>query len=516
MFAADPAGLAGSLFSLPERWASVNELVKVADQLRPDRPPAEFTEEEIFNMSKAVTYLHASRYSLEASYLYAMILAWRHSRNLQDLWGSFIYVLNYAKVAHTNAHLSIVYDLLVTELERMPESSSASTQLKEFHCHYELACIESHTITTQGSQELAQSIAGHIDKFQSISHRVNLRAMFPDDHYGLDFKTAALTLRLELHGTANIADFIFDGNTWEVKEIARRMIEKLNECNRGYFIKIDDSEAQEIQRLRSCLRWCAGELRTTAALSESWRFGLPAAEIKAGRGMMVMLAGYFTSVFHWLWGRFLNLQQYARTTQDKQHLEWAYVPNGLRSSVGVLKAVCYLPSRYLDYREKFVDSRKHLKSAGSLHVAMIDCLEKIQELPDEELGQIYVESILVGNNYIKGALSPEELGSRRAVFDFMRPSALDRIRKTLMVIIPESGVGEDWTDDGDSSFQNTALRQTLAPSLRSESLRWMKQKWKHSMTSLSSRASRHRSRSNSDVSMSFVSNQMNSLMISDT
>jgi hypothetical protein len=127
-FAADPAGLAGSLVSLPECWTSVHELVKVADQLRPDRTPQEYTEEEICNMKKAVIYFHISRCYLEASYLYAVILAWNYSRDLQDRWTSFSYVLCYAGVAYTDAHLSIVSCLLLTELENISQSSSESVQ----------------------------------------------------------------------------------------------------------------------------------------------------------------------------------------------------------------------------------------------------------------------------------------------------------------------------------------------------------------------------------------------------
>jgi hypothetical protein len=515
-FAADPAGLAGSLVSLPACWTSVNELVKVADQLRPERPPEDFTKEEISNVEGAVTYLHSSRCLLEASYLYAMLLAWRYSRNLQDSWRSFTFVLDYAKVASTNAHLSIVSHLLVTMLERKSESTSCFAKLKEFHCHYHLARIESYEVTAHESQEFTQSIAGHIDRFQSISHSVNLRAMLPKNHKELDFETAAMKLRLELHGTASLFNFMFDGNIWEVKEIARRMIETLNESCRGYFAKIGDSEAREIQCLRACLRWCAAELRMIDALSESWRVGLLAAKIKDDHGEMVMLIGYVTSVFHQLWGRLLNAEQDASTTQDKQHLKWAYILDGLRPDVTLLKVVCYSPSRYPVYREKFVDSRKRLKSADALHVAMIECLEKIQELPDEQLGQMYMEGVLIDENFIKDVSIPKERKARNAVLSFMRPWALDRIRKTLMVVIPESGVGEEWSESNNSSSQNIALRETLAPSLRSESLRWMKQRRRRSMASFSSRrVSGHQSRTDSDVAMSLVSDQMNALLISE-
>jgi hypothetical protein len=340
-----------------------------------------------------------------------------------------------------------------------------------------------------------------------------------DNSGHLDFETAALILRVELYGTANLGDFFFDGNTCDVKDIARRIIHKLNECGKAYFTEMDDSEAKETQMLRACLRWCVGELRKTTALSESWRVRLSGAKINISRGEKAMLTGYFESVYHFLWGAFLNIEQNAKTAEDKQHLEWANIQNTLLPCYVAVEAVCYLPSRYPDYQEKFMDARKRLKSAGSIHVAMIDCLETIQELPDKKLEQIYMEALLVIHNYIKGALDTRELESRRVVMTLLRSSALERIKRTLMIIVPETGIGEDWSDDDESSIQsiqNSALQQTLAPSLRSESLRWMKQRWKRSLTNLSSRVSRERSNNNSAVSMSFVSDQMNSLAISDT
>jgi hypothetical protein len=499
----------GSQFSLPERWTYVEELVRVARQVDPNRPIDSFSEDEISNMKMAADYLSTLYFDDEACYLYALVAKRFRAEQCKQTSQSLSTIVNFARTAMIMTDKAIIYNLLQEQID------GESNSFKKFVWYM----LRAYSKSRKNDAECLEAVSGAKDLriAREIFEAEDIISLLPNDTRALDFAAYHGILRCMSLSSAQFEQregwgvFRKEGTEMMQGHAAEKISQQLMSRTPGPF-EIEDGKMKN-PCLRSCLEWCINELPHVKSVPGLWKseqflkfkFRETITKEERYHRNHCRSMAEVNAIFTCLWDRSRNPPKSSSDPCESNSRQWI---NECDTRMGLspallLNLVCRMTSLWN------ISGWKASKKSNALVRNTIKRLQLVSEFDDEALAMLLLDKYVRRHTYEVWSKT------RYAMRDISRAHTFEICRKTMMIIVPER-IPAVFSSCGTPRMALAEILPTLAPSLDSESLRRMKRMWNRSISNLSLSLNAAAPRSVKNPSISQLSARLaNSLKISN-